>query len=686
MTSSSHAVAFAIVAGLLCGPQAGAQQAVLEEIIVRGELRETSLDSTPSSVSVLALEAIDAASVNHLEEVLGRLPNVNFASGASRARFVQIRGVGERGQFAEPLNPSVGLLIDGVDMSGIGTAATLFDVQQVEVFRGPQGTLYGANALAGLINVRTRAATDQFTARVAADGGNYGARGLGLAVSGPLSNNLTARVAARSYRDDGFIRNDFLNRDDTTKRDENTWRGKLRWQPAEDAELTLTIGSIDVDNGYDNFSLDNTRVTLSDAPGQDEQDTRYASAAWAAPIAAGKRIAATLGHADSEIDYGYDEDWTFDGFHPFGYSSTDRYQRDRKTTTADVRILSDVDGRVEWVAGLFGLAQEVNLTRTYTFLPAPFSSAFDIERAALYGEASTTFGDGWRIRAGLRVERHTADYTDSEGVAFSPEDDLIGGRLVLEKALASGGLAYASATRGYKAGGFNTDGSLDTDLREFEPETLWNLEAGIKQAFWGDRLALRGALFYMLRDDVQISTSVVRVRPDGSSEFIDFVGNGAEGTNLGAELEVDLAITDRLSANLNVGLLDTEFRDYTNGAGEDLSDREQAHAPRYQLRASVDYAVETGWFARAALEARDEFFFSDTHNVRSEAYALLNAAAGFRADRWSVTVWGRNLADEDYAVRGFFFGNDPRDNYTPRGFTQLGEPRRYGVSVTFEWE
>ena len=113
-----------------------ADDTTLEEIVVHGELRSSALDDTASSVSVITLSNRQAGTLNHLEEVLSQAPNVNFSSGASRARFFQIRGIGERGQFSEPLNPSVGLLLDGVDMSGVGTAATLFDIEQVEVFRG----------------------------------------------------------------------------------------------------------------------------------------------------------------------------------------------------------------------------------------------------------------------------------------------------------------------------------------------------------------------------------------------------------------------------------------------------------------------------------------------------------------------------------------------------------------------
>ena len=125
----------------------------IEEIVVTATLREDTLGSTASSVGVVTADEIAARGAAHLEEILAAVPNVNYASGASRARYYQIRGIGERGQFDEPLNSSVGLVVDGVDLSGIGTVAMLTDVEQVEVLRGPRGTLYGANALAGLINV-----------------------------------------------------------------------------------------------------------------------------------------------------------------------------------------------------------------------------------------------------------------------------------------------------------------------------------------------------------------------------------------------------------------------------------------------------------------------------------------------------------------------------------------------------
>lgn len=660
----------------------------LEEIVVRGTLRDAALSETASSVSVVSIDSFDAGTRDHLEEVLNQAPNVNFSSGASRARFIQIRGIGERGQFAEPLNASVGIILDGVDISGIGTAATLLDIDQVEIFRGPQGTLYGANALAGLINITSNAPTSDFYSQVTLDAGDFNTHGLGAVVSGALTDAVSGRFAWRRYRDDGFVRNTFLDSSSTASHDEETWRAQLRWRPIVSADVSVSFGRVVVDNGYDNFSLDNNRTTLSDEPGRDAQTTTYGSLRWAQSLRSGRQLIASVGHAASDSDYGYDEDWAFDGFHPFGYTSTDHYQRDRNNSTIDIRLLSAPDGNsgtTDWVTGFFALQQSVDLNRDYTFLPQPFSSEYDIERIAIYGQVTQRFGNQTRLTMGLRAERHQAEYSDSDALTYSPGDSLIGGKLQLERDLSNGALIYAGITRGYKAGGFNTDGSLDSDLREFQPEVLWNAEVGVNQRWLNDRLHVRGSVFFMLRDDIQISTSIVRERPDGSSEFIDFTGNGAEGDNLGAEIEVAFDIDDRFAVFGSIGLLKTAFSNYTNGSGDNLDGRDQAQAPNYQFHLGTDFKSASGWFARLELEGRDEYYFSDSHDVQSDSYALIHSAVGYSGEQWSIKLWGRNLGDTKFPVRGFFFGNDPRDGYTARSFVQLGEPRRFGVSASFEW-
>ena len=671
------------------GAEFGEPLEVIEEIIVTSDFRDSAIASLPASVSVIRPN-VDGTTVQHLEEILNRAPNVNFASGASRARFIQIRGIGERGQFSDPLNSSVALLVDGVDLSGIGTAATLFDVAQVEVFRGPQGTLYGANALAGLISVVTPPPSPEHTVSVRLDVGDYAARGVGGVVSGPLGENSGYRISAQRYQDDGFLDNDFLHTDDTNEHDEATYRAKINWQ-TDAARWVLVLGRVQVDNGYDAFSLDNNRTTLSDEPGRDAQDTDYASLSVSLDMTERVTLEASVAYANSDINYGYDEDWTFVGFDPGGYSSTDRYARDRDTLTAEVRWLSKpgqglADGTLDWVVGLYQLNQEVDLLRVNTFLASPFISQYEVDRFAVYAEVSRQLSDQLRLTIGGRYEQHSADYEDALGVSFSPEDDLFGGRILLEFELDSGSLLYGGITQGYKSGGFNINGSLVADLREFDPETLWNIETGYKTSLIDDRLRLNASIFRMQRDDIQISTSTERPIPNSQAvQFIVYTGNAAKGYNQGIELEATFVATADLTLFANVGLLDTEYQDYVDDSGRDLDGRDQAHAPNYQYYLGAEYTISQRWSMQLEIEGKDGYFFSASHPTESDSVALLGASIAYSTDNWQVSLWGRNLADKDYDVRGFFFGNDPRDGYTARSFTQLGTPRQVGLTVAASW-
>ena len=674
---------------LLSCARAGGQPP-FEEIVVTGEFRERPLEEVPGSISVLRAEQIEGRPARHLEEVLALAPNVTIAGGSSRSRFFQIRGIGERGQFDAPLNPSVGLIIDGVDLSTAASAATLFDVEQIEIFRGPQGTRYGANALAGLINVRTRAPTNEFEARAGVEAANYEEWTMNGAVSGPLGERVSGRLAAQIHHGDGFIDNTFLGREDTNGRDELGARGKLRWLAGENTTVDALLGYVDLDNGYDAFSLDNDRSTRSDKPGRDAQETAFGGidVAWDRPD--GFAVEASTALASTDSVYGYDEDWTYVGFHPFGYSSTDYYFRDRRTLTAELRVLSKEAGRMfggstDWVAGVYALDSDADLRREYTFFEGPFTSGFAIERLAFFGQLDAALSPRTTLTAGIRYEDHRSTYADSEGVAFSPEDDLLGWRITADRALTDALTGYVAVSRGYKAGGFNTDGTLDADLRQYDPETLTNFELGLKGRFF-DRLETRLALFHMARDDVQIASSLTRVRDDGSTEFIQFIGNAAEGTNSGLEAELVFAITERLQLNASLGLLDSEYESFINSAGQNLGGREQAHAPSHQIAVMARYDFANDWYAELGAEGRDAFYFSDSHALRSDDYRLFNAAVGFARGAWDVRLWGRNLTDEDRFIRGYFFGNDPRIDYTPRGYTQLGEPRRVGLSVSFAFD
>ncbi len=207
-------------------------QDVLDEIIVTADFRGRSVSELPASITILERETIEQAAVQHFEELAFIVPNFNWSGDGNRARYFQIRGVGELEQYEGAPNPSVGFLIDDIDFSGIGTIATLFDVQQVEVLRGPQGTRYGANALAGLVYVQTVDPSEEWSGvvrfGVADDDGFSG----GVAFGGPVSasERTKIRITAHHYQSNGFRHNSYLGREDTNGRNETTIRGKLLWE------------------------------------------------------------------------------------------------------------------------------------------------------------------------------------------------------------------------------------------------------------------------------------------------------------------------------------------------------------------------------------------------------------------------------------------------------------------------
>src|ERR1700684_43736 len=193
---------------LIARPSAGADD-TLEEIVVTATLRSTSVAELPQSVTVLDRDTLQGAGVQHFEDVLGLIPDLNWAAGTSRPRFFQLRGIGEVEQYQGAPNPSVGFLIDDIDFSGVGMPATLFDTRQIEVLRGPQGTVYGANALAGLISVRTEDPTPEFSLLGEATAGDYGTRAGGVALGDSLDDGEAGwRLTAQQYRSDGFPRDD----------------------------------------------------------------------------------------------------------------------------------------------------------------------------------------------------------------------------------------------------------------------------------------------------------------------------------------------------------------------------------------------------------------------------------------------------------------------------------------------
>jgi len=663
----------------------------LEEIVVTASFRHETLSSIPSSVTVLPAEELQQAALQHFADVMGLVPNLNWSGGTSRPRYFQLRGIGELEQYQGAPNPSVGFLIDEIDFSGVGMPATLFDVEQVEVLRGPQGTRYGANALAGLIKLKTRDPDGSADLRAEATAGDDGVLGVGLAAGGGLPTAIDGdgwRLVAQHFEQDGFRHNAFLDRNDTNGRDELTLRGKLRLLPADGWQVDLAALYVDLDNGFDAFVPDNKLRTLSDRPGRDAQRSRGASATVRGDLGAVTFESAT-GYADSDIVYSFDGDWGNDPywgeFAPYDYFS--RYGRQRRTISEDLRLVSKTtadDTGLGWVAGVYAMRLDEDNGQDDYFAQEPLHptllSQYSATNLALYAEAEARVAASVVFSGGLRAEMRTSDYSDSDGAKFSPRDDMWGGHLSLRGTLRGPASWYATVSRGYKAGGFNIGRFVPDDRRQFEPEYLWNVESGLRYSNPQQALDAQLSLFYMWREQQQVSSSF-QLDPGDPLSYVFFTDNAASGRNYGLEASANWQPGTWLALGATLGLLESKYLDYAYG-GRNLDGREQAHAPGYQYSLSARFGGERGWMARADLSGVDAFYFDTSHDQRSEPYRLVNLKAGYSGERWSAYAWGRNVFDENYAVRGFYFGLEPPD-YADKLYVQRGDPRSAGV--TFEW-
>jgi len=679
-----------------------APESTIEEIVVTSDFRDSTLLRTPASVTVLDSAAIAQRQARHLEQVLNLAPNVNFSSGASRGRFIQIRGIGERSQFIEPLNPSVGTLVDGIDFTGIAGAATTMDIAQIEILRGPQGTLYGANALAGLINIRSNQPSEQLQGNMQVSVGDYDTRTISAAVGGPISDSLGYRLAAQQHSSDGYIENDFLRRDDTNNIDELSLRTILDWQASDDLDLKLTLFHVDADNGYDAFSLDNTRHTLSDTPGHDRHKATAATVESSWQGADNFKLISLLSFADNDLEYGYDEDWAFPDIctgqpcEGWEYNSADNYARQRDNASVDIKLVSEPEARIfngssDWVVGVYWRDQDEQLLREQTG-NNDFFSDFDTSNKALYAQLDTALSDSLTLISGLRVENREATYSDSDLVAHSVDESLWGGRLALQYQLTANRMIYGLVSRGYKAGGVNSNPSLTSEDREFDTELMWNFEAGLKGRWLDDRLQAQVAAFYQNRDDIQIKQSLVQSRDDSNAvDFTDYFGNAASGANFGLEVEFNWLATESLVWFGTLGLLSA---DYDIPLSDDLNNRQQAQAPNYQFALGGSYQVNDGLSVSIDIEGKDKFYLSSGHNEQTQSYELLNARLNYALGGWELSLWGRNLTDKDVIVRGFnfagftgneFYGNDPRKFYATEAYYQFGEPRMYGISGQYNF-
>ena len=680
----------------------------LDEVVVTATLRAMPISELPQSVTVLDAGTLKAAGVQHFEDVLALVPDLNWASGTSRPRFFQLRGIGEVEQYQGAPNPSVGFLIDGIDFSGVGMPATLIDLGQVEVLRGPQGTTYGASALAGLINVRTADPGRGFELHGELTGGDYDTRAAGLVVGDGLdSGSLGWRLVAQQYRGDGYRHDAFLDRNTTNGYDEATLRGKLHWQVNELVTADLTLMRVNIDNGYDAWSINNTFTTYSNQPGRDSQRSDGAALRLNVTLPGLGELRSVSSAADSRILYSFDGDWGNDTlwgpYAPYDYFQSDN--RTRRTLAQDLRLIGDPStalfGHLRWVAGVYALHLSESDYQQFDFYTdvqqgpgsSQLTSSYAATNLALYGSLEADLGPRTTLSGGLRLERRVARYSDSADAAtpFPDQTDaMYGGNLSWTHRFDDARHLYATVSRGYKGGGFNIGSQILSVQRSFGPESLWSMESGFRYARSDSPLELQADAFYMRRRHLQVYLSE-QLDPSNPLAYAFFTQNASEGENFGLESEAHYRLSEHWQLSGSLALLRTRYLGVTEGFEQlliangslGIDGRAQPFAPGYQVSAALEYRHPSGWFARLDANALDSFYFYTSDPQVSKAYHLENLRIGFRRGAWTASAWVRNLFDARYAQQGFYFGLIP-PNFPTQSFLDQGDPRRAGITVDYD--
>jgi len=678
-----------LVAGLL--PVYAQESNTLDTITISADLRASLDQEFAASTSVLTAQQLQDQGATHFSDVLLQTPNVNTSGQSSRPRHIQIRGMGERDEYTGAPNASVGYAIDDIDFSGIGMAGSLFDVKQVEVLRGSQSTRYGASALAGLINIQTNEPTAQSEQMIEASAGGDNLRELGIVSSGALNkeaNSPQYRFSMFSHKSDGFRNNAFLNRSDTNGRDELNIRGKLRFFPSAVTTVDLTYLHSDLNNGYDAWSLNNNFTTLSDQPGKDTQLSNAGAVKVTHKGNPNFTLVSTTTLANSDMKYGYDEDWAYPAFDLVnGYSSVYQNNKHRRTLSQELRLISTptsrlFNGTTDWLIGGYG-AQLTESNLTQSTFGGTNSTDYNRQNIAIFGQLDHALTKTTTLSGGLRSEQINANFSGSNGDTFSPTETLWGGHITLSERLNKAHTAYTSLSKGYKAGGFNPGLPAGSDAKylRYGSESALHYEIGLKSRLPDNQLSTKVNLFYTERSNPQFDG--YSYDPITHGNWVFFTENLSKATNYGLEAEFNWQPQPRWQVFGNAGLLMTEISGTPLNIANTISDRQQAHAPNYQYLLGTQYRTASGYFARVEVNGVDRFYFSNSHSIQSDPYTLVNARIGYQSKNWEAFLWGRNLTDEKYATRGFYFGNNPQTGYADETYLRLGDRQQFGLTTRF---
>ena len=719
MTITHRLFAVATLASLMAGSAAVFAQE-LEEIVVTARYRSESLQEIPISVTAFDSAKIEAAGITDIEGFINLTPNFLAREGfRSGVTFLTIRGIttGQKG-FAP-----ISYIIDGVKTSYMDAVnqGTLFDLERIEVLKGPQSALYGAGAIAGAVNVITKEPTDELEGQVKlgyAEGNDFTFKG---AISGPISEALRYRASAYYRNTDGLVNT--ATGDDLDFEEQVAFRGRLLFTPNDALDIEFRAAWSEIEVGaatQENFrepgllnafnssikaergiigqedreildlsakiDFDLGVATLTSVTSWHEMDQDlYGSASWKRPPALGEPpLPGLFGPI-----LGANAVAPAMGFGPMGPTgdAIDHFQDlvdDIEIFTQDVRLTSQSEDRFRWVVGFEYIDREIIDGLTVgTVNPQNttlnFANQFDERRDEIWGvyaHLSFDVTEDLELTVSGRYDEDnysTGMFNPVTGATINSLDDSgapverlkvknskFQPKVTLSYDWSDNLHTYATYSEGYRFGFFST-GNLT------QPEETKNYELGFKSELFEGRATFNAAVFYIEYSNQQLTRAI-------ASAPFRVTTNIPESDVLGFELEGSLRVTENLGLSAGVGYLDTEI--------DELNRRLDA-VPKVTVNVAVDYTQPIGndmeVFGRFDWRHQGEFLLN-TPGGPYEIHAVdfLNARLGLRRGSMSITGFFKNILDERFATNASFFG--------PAGYLRsYNPPSSFGVEVGYSF-
>jgi len=712
----------------LLSPAAHAQ---LEEVIVTAQKREENVQSIPIAVTALSEDTIRNANILNIDDIARQVPGFTITNVNPVSPQPFIRGVGSSPGDAGS-DASVGVFVDGVFAGRAGGYRTdMYDIQRVEVLRGPQGTLFGRNVAGGALSVFSNAPSDEYAGDLELTAGDYDLWGVKGMLNGPLTDQLAGRLAFSVRQRDGYTDNTVTG-SELQDEDNKSVRGRLQWQLSERITANL-IG----DYAKDKFEGPAAR----NYAGEDPTDVLAsvglgALAPFLVPTSADLfKIEADIdGYAKREMysstlqvdwetalgtvtsvsgfrhnDFDYYDDLFGLAFQPESGLDpllTNKTDEDTDQFSQELRITSST-GSLLWTAGLYYLQQDVDQVISFAPLgiPVSYDQQVDTTSYAAFAQATLPLGEQWAVTAGGRYsydERDfdlvtagteigfgllTPDPTNPEAgpVPFNASDDdswsKFTPKVSIEYTPNDAVFTYFTWSQGYKSGGYNgVSTNYTAATTPFDEETVTNYEIGLKADFFDDQMRLNIAAFYMDYEDLQVFVSSF----DSTVGLL--VDNAGEADIYGVEAELFYAPNDRLNLTATYAWLDADIGENeidTVEEGNSLT-----RAPEHSASAAVQYRFPISDLGDLLLRAdyawQDKIFFDPENYELSaqDSYGLLHLRLALQAHAgWEAALWMKNATDEDYWVHAFdsSFGSD-------LGASAIqGAPQTWGVSGRYSW-